>query len=254
MSGRNVAVRIDALQSLNQSLFECVVHHLNKDDAAQSLVQGLLNACRSTPSADPYGNSYPCQRRHASRLNRSARALSDTVFPLPRWPFRPRSTMLSRGTIPAPPNHTHSHLVLTEIGSERYCGEIDLADRHLDPWLFKAPNRFFRYTLCLWGDTEERRAKGLAHLAVTREHRRAKTDRLDTAMLMRVFLGWLRGKPGHCRMVAIPTLEEEDAKRPSRERESLVGERTRIINRMKGVLARLGIRGSRQSCGELPKN
>jgi transposase len=80
-------------------------------------------------------------------------------------------------------------------------------------------------------------------VAVTREHRRAKTDRLDTAMLMRVFLGWLRGEPGHCRMVAIPTLEEEDAKRPSRERESLVGERTRIINRMKGALARLGIRG-----------
>ncbi|MGA8759914.1 MAG: hypothetical protein WB611_27070 [Stellaceae bacterium] len=52
-------------------------------------------------------------------------------------------------------------------------------------------------------------------VAVTREHRRAKTDRLDTAMLMRVFLGWLRGERGHCRTVAIPTLEEEDAKRPS---------------------------------------
>jgi transposase len=38
-------------------------------------------------------------------------------------------------------------------------------------------------------------------------------------------------------------LEEEDAKRPSRERENLVGEKTRIINRMKGMLARLGIRG-----------
>ena len=63
-------------------------------------------------------------------------------------------------------------------------------------------------------------------VAVSREHRRAKTDRLDTAMLMRVFLGWLRGERGHCGMVAIPTLEEEDAKRPSRERESLVGERT----------------------------
>ena len=37
-------------------------------------------------------------------------------------------------------------------------------------------------------------------VAVTREHRRAKTDRLDTAMLMRVFLGWLRGERGHCRM------------------------------------------------------
>jgi len=80
-------------------------------------------------------------------------------------------------------------------------------------------------------------------VAVTREHRRAKTDRLDAAMLIRVFLGWLRGERGHCRMVAIPTFEEEDAKRPSRERESLVGERTRIINRMKGALARLGIRG-----------
>src|SRR6266436_4995118 len=73
-------------------------------------------------------------------------------------------------------------------------------------------------------------------VAVSREHRRAKTDRLDTGMLMRVFLGWLRGERGHCRMVAIPTLEEEDAKRPSRERESLVGERTRIINRMKSAL------------------
>ena len=43
-------------------------------------------------------------------------------------------------------------------------------------------------------------------------------------------------------MAAIPTMEEEDAKRPHRERESLVAERTRIVNRMKGCLARLGIR------------
>jgi transposase len=80
-------------------------------------------------------------------------------------------------------------------------------------------------------------------VAVSREHRRAKTDRLDTAMLMRVFLGWLRSERGHCGMVAIPTLEDEDARRPSRERESLVGERTRIINRMKAILAWLGVRG-----------
>ena len=80
-------------------------------------------------------------------------------------------------------------------------------------------------------------------VAVSREHRRAKTDRLDTAMLMRVFLGWLRGERGHCGMVAVPSLEEEDARRPSRERENLVGERTRIVNRMKAALARLGIRG-----------
>jgi transposase len=80
-------------------------------------------------------------------------------------------------------------------------------------------------------------------VAVSREHRRAKTDRLDTEMLMRAFLGWLRGERRHCSMVAIPTLEEEDAKRPNRERERLVGERTRIVNRMKSTLARLGIQG-----------
>ena len=74
-------------------------------------------------------------------------------------------------------------------------------------------------------------------VAVSREHRRAKTDRLDTGLLRRAFLGWLRGEPDHCSMVAIPTLEEEDAKRPNRERESLIGERTRIINRMRGCLA-----------------
>ena len=42
-----------------------------------------------------------------------------------------------------------------------------------------------------------------ASVAVSREHRRAKTDRLDTALLKRAFLGWLRGELGHCTMVTI---------------------------------------------------
>jgi len=80
-------------------------------------------------------------------------------------------------------------------------------------------------------------------VAVSREHRRAKTDRLDTELLKRAFLGWLRGERDHCKMVAIPTVKDEDAKRPNRERENLVGEQSRIINRMKATLIRLGIRG-----------
>src|SRR6202171_342725 len=94
------------------------------------------------------------------------------------------------------------------------------------------------------------RARGIeAHVihassvAVSREHRRAKTDRLDTELLKRAFLGWLRGERDHCKMVAIPTTKDEDAKRPNRERQSLVGEQTRIVNRMKAALIRLGIRG-----------
>src|SRR3982751_6470527 len=104
------------------------------------------------------------------------------------------------------------------------------------------------------------RARGIeAHVihstsvAVSREHRRAKTDRLDTEMLMRVLLGWLRGEPKHCSMVAIPTLDEEDAKRPSRERENLVSARTRLINRMKAVLARLVIRSFKPELRNAPQ-
>src|SRR5262249_43285820 len=82
-----------------------------------------------------------------------------------------------------------------------------------------------------------------ASVAGSREHRRAKTDRLDAELLKRAFLGWLRGERNHCKVVAIPTLKDEDAKRPSRERESLVGEQSRIVNRMKAALIRLGIRG-----------
>ncbi len=78
-------------------------------------------------------------------------------------------------------------------------------------------------------------------IPVSREHRRAKTDRLDTALLMRAFLGWLRGEAKHCSMAAIPTLAEEDARRPNREHEHLVGERSRIINRMKATMIRHGI-------------
>jgi transposase len=76
---------------------------------------------------------------------------------------------------------------------------------------------------------------------VSREHRRAKSDRLDTALLMRAVLGWLRGEPKHCSMVAVPTLAEEDARRPNREHEHLVGERTRILNRLKATMVRHGI-------------
>jgi len=54
-------------------------------------------------------------------------------------------------------------------------------------------------------------------------------------------------------MAMIPTLEEEDAKRPNRERENLVSERTRFVNRMKSALARLGIRGFKPHLRKAPE-
>ena len=92
-----------------------------------------------------------------------------------------------------------------------------------------------------------------ASVAVSREHRRAKTDRLDTEGLKRGFLGWLRREREHCKMAAIPTLAEEDSKRPHRERETLVGEQTTIINRMKATLTRLGIRNFNPKLKKAPE-
>jgi len=92
-----------------------------------------------------------------------------------------------------------------------------------------------------------------ASVAVSREHRRAKTDRLDIRRLRRAFLGWLRGETEHCKMAAIPALEDEDAKRPHREHETLIGEQTTIINRMKGTLARLGIRNFNAKLKKAPE-
>src|SRR4051812_26766498 len=82
-----------------------------------------------------------------------------------------------------------------------------------------------------------------SRVAVARDQRRAKADRVDTEMLMRALLGWLRSEPGHCRMVAIPTVAQEDVRRPGREREGLIAERTRLTNTIKAELALWGIQG-----------
>ena len=78
-------------------------------------------------------------------------------------------------------------------------------------------------------------------IPVSREHRRAKSDRLDLGLLLRAFLGWLRGEAKHCSLVAVPTVEEEDTIRPIRERDCLVVEATRLVNPMTSVLALYGI-------------
>jgi transposase len=90
-------------------------------------------------------------------------------------------------------------------------------------------------------------------IAVSREHRRAKTDRLDIGLLKRALLGWLRGEEKHCSVVAIPTVEQEDAKRPHREHQQLVGKRTGVINRIKAVCFRQGIRNFKPNLRKAPE-
>jgi transposase len=79
-------------------------------------------------------------------------------------------------------------------------------------------------------------------IEVSRRARRAKTDRIDLDKLMRSFLAYLRGEPRVCSMVHVPSVEDEDRKRRTRERERLLKERTAHSNRIKALLFGQGIR------------
>ena len=78
-------------------------------------------------------------------------------------------------------------------------------------------------------------------LQVDRRARRAKTDRLDAAMLLRALMAWWRGDRAVCSMVQVPSVEREDARRTHRERQRLIAERVQPVNRIKGLLATQGI-------------
>jgi transposase len=82
-----------------------------------------------------------------------------------------------------------------------------------------------------------------ASIAVPRRHRRAKTDVIDGEMLVRTLAAFKRGEPRVCSMVVAPSPEEEDCRRVSRERRTLIKERIEHANRIKGLLASQGIFG-----------
>lgn len=80
-----------------------------------------------------------------------------------------------------------------------------------------------------------------ASIATSRRRRRAKTDRIDGEALVRALLAHKRGEPRVCAMVHVPTPEEEDRRRSCRELKTLVGERVRHANRVRGVLFAQGV-------------
>jgi transposase len=51
----------------------------------------------------------------------------------------------------------------------------------------------------------------------------------------------MSGEPDHWRILAVPPIQ--DAERPDRERETLIRETTRLLNRVKACLVRFGVCG-----------
>jgi transposase len=80
-----------------------------------------------------------------------------------------------------------------------------------------------------------------ASIATSRRRRRVKTDKIDGEALLRALLAYKRGEPRVCAMVVAPSPEAEDRRRVSRERQALIVERVRHVNRIKGLLFSQGI-------------
>ncbi|HEV2153736.1 IS110 family transposase, partial [Bradyrhizobium sp.] len=80
-----------------------------------------------------------------------------------------------------------------------------------------------------------------ASIAVEQRSRRAKTDRIDGELLLRTLMAYLRGEPRVVRIVRVPSVAQEDARRASRERDRLVTEQTAHTNRIKALLRLQGM-------------
>jgi transposase len=80
-----------------------------------------------------------------------------------------------------------------------------------------------------------------ASIAVEQRSRRAKTDRIDGELLLRTLMAHCRGEPRVVRIVRVPSREQEDVRRGSRERERLIKEQTAHSNRIKALLRTLGM-------------
>src|SRR6266704_3576230 len=75
-----------------------------------------------------------------------------------------------------------------------------------------------------------------ASIAVDQRARRVKTDRIDGEKMLRTLMAYLRGEPRVVRIVRVPTPEQEDARRDTRERHRLTKEQTAHTNRIKALL------------------
>jgi len=80
-----------------------------------------------------------------------------------------------------------------------------------------------------------------ASISVDQRARRVKTDRIDGEKMLRTLMAYLRGEPRVVRIVRVPTPEQEDVRRASRERDRLTKEQTAHTTRIKALLRLLGM-------------
>ena len=88
----------------------------------------------------------------------------------------------------------------------------------------------------------ENRVVDSSSIEVSRRSRRAKTDRLDGESLLDLLLRDLAGSQKKVwSVVRVPSVEQEDRRHLHRELQGAKRDRTRVTNRMKGLLANQGL-------------
>jgi transposase len=105
----------------------------------------------------------------------------------------------------------------------------------------KPATTVFGYTVCSKAHGITNFVFDAASIAVEQRSRRSKTDRIDGELLLRTLMAYLRGEPRVVRIVRVPRMEEEDARRASRERDRLITEQTGHTNRIKALLRLRGM-------------
>jgi transposase len=80
-----------------------------------------------------------------------------------------------------------------------------------------------------------------ASIEVSRRKRRAKSDRLDAIKLVSMLIRWHNGEKKVWSLVHVPTVADEDGRQLHRELIELKAERTGLANRIKGLLAGMGL-------------
>ena len=135
-------------------------------------------------------------------FDQASRIVSVVEFGLRTWLVAGLAPGLTR--LPLKKLGADAQALLTLL--RRWQGEATKARQHNQPHLSSHSRRAATAPgFARWLQTRGIEAYVIhpTSIPVSREHRRAKTDRLDAGLLMRALLGWLRGEPKHCSMAAI---------------------------------------------------
>jgi transposase len=143
---------------------------------------------------------------------------------------RPRVRQVAAGAVEA---------VLTEVGDAKV--RFGLAADAPVIGCYEAGRDGFWWHRCLLAHGITNYVVASSSIEVNRRARRTQTDRLDLGGLLRLLARYVHGDRRVWRVVRVPTVAEEDARHRSRALETVTQDRTRLINRLKGLLATMGL-------------